>query len=72
MPNNRIVYCYEMYLNKNRISVSLATLEFSPDGEGSKLVLHESGAFLDGYDTPQVREQGTKGLLDAIEKILNN
>jgi uncharacterized protein YndB with AHSA1/START domain len=72
VPNERIVYAYEMYLNNNRISVSLATLEFSEDGENSKLVLRESGVFLDGFDTAESRERGTKELLNAIERALNS
>jgi uncharacterized protein YndB with AHSA1/START domain len=72
IPDVRIIYCYEMYLNKERISVSLATIEFIPEGSGTKLVLHESGAFLDDFDKPEYRERGTNGLLDALEKALTN
>jgi len=70
VPNQRIVYAYEMYLDGKRISVSLATLEFQADGDKTKLVLAESGAFLDGFDKPEVREQGTKQLLEALEQSL--
>ncbi|HET9850030.1 MAG TPA: SRPBCC family protein [Candidatus Saccharimonadales bacterium] len=68
VPDKRIVYAYEMYLNDQRISVSLATIELIPDGGGTKLTLTEKGAFLDGLDQPTQREKGTHHLLDALEK----
>ena len=53
-----------------RISVSLATIELTPTSEGTKLVLTEAGAFLDGHDTPEQREGGTGSLLDALGNTL--
>lgn len=66
MPDQRIVYTYDMHLDETRISVSLATVEFEPAGAGTRLVFTEQGAFLDGLDTPAQREQGTGELLDAL------
>lgn len=68
--NKRIIYSYEMYLDDKRISVSVTSLEFSLDGGKSKLVLHESGVFLDDFDKPEVRKSGSIQLLDALEKAL--
>lgn len=62
----RIVYTYDMYLDETRISVSLATVEFKPEDAGTRLIFTEQGAYLDGLDTPGVREQGTGSLLDAL------
>lgn len=70
VPLERIVYAYEMYLDGKRISVSLAAIAFERDGDGTKLTLGESGVFLDGFDKPELREQGTHQLLDALEKSL--
>jgi len=70
VPEVRIIYCYEMYLDKKRISVSLATIEFTPEDNGTRLVLQESGAFLDDFDKPEYRERGTNELLNALEKAL--
>ena len=70
MPNERIVFCYEMHIGKAKISVSLATVEFKPDRKGTRFVLTEQGAFLDGYDDAGSRERGTRGLLDQLEKAL--
>src|SRR6185369_1975670 len=66
VPNERIVTTYDMHLDKARISVSLATVEFKVAGAGTRLVLTEQGAFLDGFDKPELREEGTKGLLDQL------
>jgi uncharacterized protein YndB with AHSA1/START domain len=71
VPDERIVYAYDMHLDDARISVSLATVELKPAGEGTRLIFTEQGAFLDGLDTPEQREQGTGGLLDALgEEVL--
>lgn len=70
VPDQRIVTTYEMHMGEQRISVSLATVELKPEGEGTKLVLTEMGAFLDGLDNVQAREEGTKVLLDNLGKAL--
>jgi uncharacterized protein YndB with AHSA1/START domain len=59
-----------MHLDDARISVSLATVEFTPEGAGTRLVFTEQGAFLDGYDDPAQRERGTRDLLDALDTAL--
>jgi len=66
VPNARIISTYEMYMDDTRISVSLATVELRPEGAGTRLIYTEQGAFLDGYDNPAQREQGTRDLLDAL------
>jgi uncharacterized protein YndB with AHSA1/START domain len=70
VPNQRIIYTYDMHLDKRRISVSLATMEFVPKGEGTMLILTEDGAFLDGLDWGDAREKGTKDLLDKLDAAL--
>jgi uncharacterized protein YndB with AHSA1/START domain len=70
LPEQRIVYAYEMHLLEKRISVSLATVEFFAEGKGTKLVVTEQGAFLNGYDDAGSREQGTNFLMDALGKSL--
>jgi uncharacterized protein YndB with AHSA1/START domain len=56
VPNERIIYAYDMHLGETKISVSLATVEFRPAGAGTRLILTEQGAFLDGYDDSGSRE----------------
>jgi uncharacterized protein YndB with AHSA1/START domain len=70
VAGERIVYAYDMHLGDQRISVSLGTVELSPDGEGTRLTYTEQGAFLDGLDSAAQRESGTGQLLDALEKYL--
>jgi uncharacterized protein YndB with AHSA1/START domain len=67
VPAERIVYVYDMFLGETRVSVSLATVEFRPEGEGAtRLVFTEQGAFLDGYEWAERRERGMAALLDAL------
>jgi uncharacterized protein YndB with AHSA1/START domain len=70
VPDERIVYSYEMHLNERKISVSLATIELKSAGNATRLVMTEQGAFLDGYDDAGSRERGTNLLLDALGKSL--
>jgi hypothetical protein len=59
-----------MEMSGRRISVSQASLQLSPEGKGTKLVLTEYGDFLDGYDDAGSREHGTGDLLDKLGKSL--
>jgi uncharacterized protein YndB with AHSA1/START domain len=64
--DQRIVYADEMHLDETRISVSIATVEFRESDGSTQIVLTEQGVFLDGHDTAEQREQGTRSLLDAL------
>jgi uncharacterized protein YndB with AHSA1/START domain len=66
----RILYTYEMFLDDSRISISLATAEFTPEQDGTRLVFTEQGAFLDGHEMPVRRDMGMGGLLDALGREL--
>jgi uncharacterized protein YndB with AHSA1/START domain len=66
VPNERIVSTYEMTMDGARISVSLVTTEFKPEGAGTRLIHTEHAVFLDGHDTAEVREGGTKWLLQSL------
>jgi len=70
VPNERIIYTYEMHIGANRISVSLATIELKKAGKGTKMTFTEQGAFLDDFDQPETREEGTKVLLERMAKAL--
>jgi hypothetical protein len=59
-----------MTLNGERISVSVQSIELTPTGQGTRLVLTEAGAYLDGFDNPKLREEGTGALLDALDRSL--
>lgn len=70
VPNERIVYVYEMHTNDVRTSISLATIEFKDRGEETGLIITEQGTFLDGHDDARRREHGTQGLIDQLEQAL--
>ena len=72
VPNERIIIAYTMTIGDNRISASLATFEFKPDGKGTRLACTEQGAFLDGLDSVGPREAGWRDLLAALGKALQS
>ncbi len=72
VPNERIVFSYDMHIGDTRISVSLTTVELKADGAGTHLSFTEQGAFLDGFDNPKQREEGTGFLMDALEASLKH
>jgi uncharacterized protein YndB with AHSA1/START domain len=71
IPEQRIVYTYEMFADETRISVSVATVQFRHQEATTRLVLTEQGVFLDGHDTAAQREEGTRSLLDSLGAIVN-
>jgi uncharacterized protein YndB with AHSA1/START domain len=70
VSDRRIVLAYTMTVGDKRISVSLATVEITPSGDGSYLVYTEQGAFFDGADSPVGREAGCRALLDKLGEEL--
>ena len=52
MPDERIIYSYDMHLDETRISVSSATLAYKAENAGTRL---------------NSTEQGTTGLFDALD-----
>ncbi len=70
VPNERIVTAYSMTMDGNTISVSLATTELRAEGKGTRLVFTEQGAYVDGHDDVAGREEGSRGLLEALDKEL--
>jgi len=70
VPDQRIIYAYDMHLDDRRISVSLTTVEFFAAAGGTRLVFTEQGVFLDGYDDIAGREEGTRIGLDNLDRRL--
>ncbi|EFH83673.1 SRPBCC family protein [Ktedonobacter racemifer] len=70
VPDQRIAYTYIMDRDETRISVSVTTVEFQKSATGTRLIYTEQGAFFDGEDKPEYREQGTKSFLDALDAVL--
>jgi uncharacterized protein YndB with AHSA1/START domain len=73
VPDQRIVYSYEMYADGIRISVSVATIEFADHGGGTQLIWTEQGVYLDrhnGAEAPQMRRDGTIDMLKGLTAYL--
>ena len=64
VADQRICYTYDMYVADKKISVSLATVTFTPAGADTHLTLTEQVVHFDGYPTPEDRETGTAFLMD--------
>jgi len=74
VPDQRLVYSYEMYADGARISVSVATVELVKTADGTTLTWTEQGAYLDGFDgqdASRLRQGGTSEMLDGLAKYLD-
>ena len=73
VPDERIVFTYDLSFGGPLVSVSLASVEFRPadGGSGTQLTYTEHGAFLDGLDDPELRKNGTGGMLDELDRWLD-
>ncbi|HEY1916369.1 MAG TPA: SRPBCC family protein [Streptosporangiaceae bacterium] len=72
VPDQRIIYCYEMYAGDARLSVSVATIDLVKEADGTRLTYTEQGAYLDELDMPQMRQEGTAEMLDGLVKYLSS
>lgn len=70
VEHQRIVFTYDMWANDQHMSTSLTTIVLEPESEGTRLTYTEQAVHLDGIDTPEGREAGTRGLLDNIATYL--
>lgn len=66
VPDERIVYTTALFTDQILSTVSLTTVRFDQDGDGTRLVLTEQGTFLGDQEQPEWREQGTGDWLDAL------
>lgn len=66
VPNKRIVYSYDMWVNGAHLSTSVTTIAFEESAGGTHLTFTEQGVFLDNTDNPAQREEGTSSLLDKL------
>lgn len=70
VENERIVTTYEMSMDGQRTSVSVATVELRATATGTHLVYTEQGAYLDGLDSAESRGTGTASQLDRLATVL--
>jgi uncharacterized protein YndB with AHSA1/START domain len=70
VADERFVFTYDMHRDGVRMSVSVTTVELLANGDRTHLRYTEQGVFLDGEDTPEQREHGTKEALDKLAEAL--
>jgi uncharacterized protein YndB with AHSA1/START domain len=70
VTDERIVYTSVLSEQDIVSTVSLTSVEFVAEAEGTRLVLVEAGAYLDGREKPEWREHGTGDWLDALGRYL--
>jgi uncharacterized protein YndB with AHSA1/START domain len=68
VPNRRVVFASTMSVGEKCISASLATVEFLPSETGTELILTHQGAFFEGADGPQMREEGWRKLMERLTR----
>ena len=67
VPDARIVLAADMSIEQRRFSVSLITFEIAAEGGGSRLFFTHQGAFFEGSDGPERREEGWRKLLARLK-----
>jgi uncharacterized protein YndB with AHSA1/START domain len=70
LPDERIIYQYNMTMNGKLFTVSQQVLEFSARGAGSHIKLTEQILYIDGVDHHEDRVQGTEGMLASLDTYL--
>lgn len=70
IDQRRIVFTYDMWVDDQHLSTSLTTIAVEPDGRATRLTYTEQAVHFDGLDTVEGREEGTRGILDALASYL--
>ncbi len=70
VPDQRIIYTYDMHQNETRISVSLSTVELKAEGAETRLIYTEQAVYLDEFDDAGGRERGTREHLKRLAAML--
>jgi len=66
LPNERILTTSTLRTGEVLSTVSVTSVEFRADGDGTVVLLTEHGMYLPGQEQPAWREQGTADQLDAL------
>ncbi|MFZ5669294.1 MAG: SRPBCC family protein [Pseudomonadota bacterium] len=61
VPDERVIFAYAMTLGGAPLSSSLSTVEFRPEGGGTRLIFTEQGVYLDGNVDGRI--EGTEQLM---------
>lgn len=71
VPEQRIIYAYQMSFGGTRLSASLVTVTFTPLRDGTRMVFTEQVAILEGgADARQQRLAGTEEGMDRLVELL--
>jgi uncharacterized protein YndB with AHSA1/START domain len=71
VENERIILVYDMFHNGDKLSVSLLTLEFRPEGDKTRLIHTEQGSYLvGGREAVASREHGTTWHIENLMALL--
>jgi uncharacterized protein YndB with AHSA1/START domain len=66
VPDRRIIYAYEMSFKSQRLSASLATVEFVRVGTQTRMIFTEQAAFLGDANARRERVIGTEAGFDRL------
>jgi uncharacterized protein YndB with AHSA1/START domain len=72
IEHQRIIFTYDMWVDGRHMSTSLTTIVLEPDASATRLTYTEQAVHLDGLDTVEGREEGTRGLLDKLGTVLTH
>ena len=71
VEGERIILAYDMFHDADKLSVSLLTIEFRAEGDKTRLIHTEQGAYLvGGAEAVQSREHGTTWHIDNLVALL--
>lgn len=70
VPERRIIYAYDMSFKGQRLSASLATVEFVLAGTQTRMTFTEQVAFLGGVDARRERVVGTETGFDRLVEVI--
>ena len=70
VPTRRILYAFDMGFRGERVSASLATIELSADGAGTKMRFTEQIAWLGAREAMHMRIAGTGEGFDKLVEVV--
>ena len=72
VPDQRIIFGYDIVIGERRASASLVTVSFEPSRKGTRMTYTEQLALLDGFTDVDERIHGTNEGFDRLELLLRD
>lgn len=72
VPGARIISAGTMHNGETRVSSTLFTAEFYPEGTGTRLLLTDQTAYYYGAEEPRDRRGGWRKILDRLQHYLED